>query len=196
MEDSSVFSQSTKDVSSAISLYNMPTGDDGSIRGMIDFDGFDEAQSSGVSRPLSRSSVTSSLSMVATKDGVEGRRVHRYGIPQYSLNLLNSMSQSPNKGKTHNKQYYQHQKPQQPVMETHDSFANHHVECPLPGSPMTLTDKMQFLNDQSDLPQRDSSMESFQERSTDISGGGMKHSVLSSKGPITDTNNSSDDYSN
>lgn len=54
---------------------------------------------STISRPLSRSSVTSGLSMTATKDGVEGRRVQRYGIPQYSLNLLNSMSQLHSKNK-------------------------------------------------------------------------------------------------
>ncbi len=44
-----------------------------------------------ISRPLSRSSVTSGLSVTATKDGVEGKRIKRTGIPGYPLNLINKM---------------------------------------------------------------------------------------------------------
>lgn len=44
-----------------------------------------------ISRPLSRSSVTSGLSVTATKDGVEGKRIKRTGIPNYPLNLINKM---------------------------------------------------------------------------------------------------------
>lgn len=44
-----------------------------------------------ISRPLSRSSVTSGLSVTATKDGVEGKRVKRAGIPGYPLSLINKM---------------------------------------------------------------------------------------------------------
>lgn len=44
-----------------------------------------------ISRPLSRSSVTSGLSVTATKDGVEGKRVKRRGIPGYPLNLIEKM---------------------------------------------------------------------------------------------------------
>ncbi|ONH66178.1 hypothetical protein BON22_4074 [Cyberlindnera fabianii] len=44
-----------------------------------------------ISRPLSRASVTSGLSVTATKDGVEGKTVKRHGIPGYPLNLMNKM---------------------------------------------------------------------------------------------------------
>lgn len=43
------------------------------------------------SRPLSRSSVTSGLSVTATKDGIEGKRIKRHGIPGYPLNLIEKM---------------------------------------------------------------------------------------------------------
>ena len=62
--------------------------------------------------------------MTATKDGVEGRRVQRYGIPQYSLNLLNSMSQS-------------HWKTKKNAVDDFDS--------PI-GPPMTLRDKIKLLS--------------------------------------------------
>ncbi|KAH3673626.1 hypothetical protein WICMUC_003529 [Wickerhamomyces mucosus] len=44
-----------------------------------------------VSRPLSRSSITSGISTTATKDGVEGKRIKKHGIPGYPLNLINKM---------------------------------------------------------------------------------------------------------
>lgn len=44
-----------------------------------------------LSRPLSRSSITSGLSVTATKDGVEGKRIKRIGIPGYPLELINQM---------------------------------------------------------------------------------------------------------
>lgn len=44
-----------------------------------------------ISRPLSRSSMTSGVSVTATKDGIEGKRVKRRGIPGYSLNLMEKM---------------------------------------------------------------------------------------------------------
>lgn len=47
-----------------------------------------------VSRPMSRGSMTSNISLTATKDGVEGNTPKRLGIPPYSLNLLNSMTHS------------------------------------------------------------------------------------------------------
>ncbi|CAH01389.1 uncharacterized protein KLLA0_C07601g [Kluyveromyces lactis] len=81
-----------------------------------------------ISRPLSRSSVTSGLSMTATKDGVEGRRVQRYGIPQYSLNLLNSMSQSYWKPKKNN-----------------GSNVADELDSPI-GPPMTLREKIKLLS--------------------------------------------------
>ncbi|CCH44261.1 hypothetical protein BN7_3822 [Wickerhamomyces ciferrii] len=48
-------------------------------------------QSVPISRPLSRSSATSGLSVTATKDGIEGKRIKKNGIPGYPLNLINKM---------------------------------------------------------------------------------------------------------
>lgn len=46
------------------------------------------------SRPLSRNSTTSCLSTTATKDGIEGRKLHRHGPTQYSSNIIASMIQN------------------------------------------------------------------------------------------------------
>lgn len=43
------------------------------------------------SRPLSRNSTTSCLSTTATKDGIEGRRLHRHGPTAYSSNIISNM---------------------------------------------------------------------------------------------------------
>lgn len=43
------------------------------------------------SRPLSRNSTTSCLSTTATKDGIEGRRLHRHGPTAYSSNIIANM---------------------------------------------------------------------------------------------------------
>lgn len=61
--------------------------------GSFDVDSYEsQGQASlPISRPLSRSSVTSGLSVTATKDGIEGKRVKRTGIPGYPLNLINKM---------------------------------------------------------------------------------------------------------
>ncbi|CUS23297.1 LAQU0S09e01618g1_1 [Lachancea quebecensis] len=194
MEDSSIFSQSSKDVSSAISLYNMPTGEDASIRGMLDYDPNDEAQSSGISRPLSRSSVTSSLSMVATKDGIEGRRVHRYGIPQYSLNLLDAMSQPPPpKGKPNTRQSVQNNylSPQ----EHKEDFEAQLYQDSMHGPPITLKEKMQLLRDNSESSHLDYSEESYQEGSTSFSGKDQLHSLHSFKRDVASERDDSDGLS-
>lgn len=46
------------------------------------------------SRPLSRNSTTSCLSTTATKDGVEGKKLHRSGPTAYSSNIIVSMLQN------------------------------------------------------------------------------------------------------
>ncbi|SCV99871.1 LAFE_0B04346g1_1 [Lachancea fermentati] len=159
MENSSVSSLSSKDVSSAISLYNLSTADGNenitASRSGFESDQIEDPQASAISRPLSRSSVTSSLSMIATKDGVEGRKVHRYGIPQYSLNLLNSMAQS-------------HLKKQLYPKSHEDSGLNGSQDFPS-APPMTLRDKMRLLNDKSYLPHLSSSVESFNDDIMDMS---------------------------
>lgn len=48
------------------------------------------------SRPLSRNSTTSCLSTTATKDGIEGKKLHRYGPTQYSSNIIANMIQNSN----------------------------------------------------------------------------------------------------
>ncbi|CUM47658.1 uncharacterized protein AC631_03189 [Debaryomyces fabryi] len=48
------------------------------------------------SRPLSRNSTTSCLSTTATKDGIEGKKLHRHGPTQYSSNIIANMIQNSN----------------------------------------------------------------------------------------------------
>ncbi|CAK7900037.1 hypothetical protein CAAN1_05S04478 [[Candida] anglica] len=50
--------------------------------------------SESFSRPLSRNSNTSCLSTTATKDGIEGKRLHRHGPTSYSNNILTNMAQN------------------------------------------------------------------------------------------------------
>lgn len=130
----SLSSHGSRDIYSSISL-NDQSMDNSSMKAIYetdmmdsseagDQDGDNEPLSATISRPLSRSSVTSGLSMTATKDGVEGRRVQRYGIPQYSLNILNSMSQS-------------HWKPKKNGPED--------VDSPI-GPPMSLRDRIKLLS--------------------------------------------------
>lgn len=57
------------------------------------------------SRPLSRNSTTSCLSTTATKDGIEGKKLHRHGPTQYSSNIIASMIQNANH-QTQNKQNF------------------------------------------------------------------------------------------
>ncbi|SCU95732.1 LAME_0F13234g1_1 [Lachancea meyersii CBS 8951] len=165
MEDSSVFSRSTQDVSSTISPYNMSTGEDASMRAMLDYDPNEDTGGSAISRPLSRSSVTSSLSMVATKDGIEGRKVHRHGIPQYSLNILNSMTPSNPMGKVHSKQqqgFTGHVLNLKPSSlnsgEQLDAISHSNLSV---GAPMTLKEKMKLLSYQAGPLQYTSSIESL-----------------------------------
>ncbi|CUM50560.1 unnamed protein product [Debaryomyces tyrocola] len=48
------------------------------------------------SRQLSRNSTTSCLSTTATKDGIEGKKLHRHGPTQYSSNIIANMIQNSN----------------------------------------------------------------------------------------------------
>lgn len=142
-------SLSSKDVSSTVSLYEPSTtadfADNLSTRAVYELDPEDS-----ISRPLSRGSVTSGVSMMATKDGVEGERVKRLGIPQYSLNILNSMA--------HNQYKKQHNPSHSHVSlskshgsgATDDSslggkFASLYPDLPS-APPMTLREKMRLLN--------------------------------------------------
>ncbi|SCU91563.1 LADA_0F10704g1_1 [Lachancea dasiensis] len=186
MEDSSIFSHSSQDVSSTVSLYNMPVGEEISMKAVLDYDPSEDHLGSGISRPMSRSSATSSLSMVATKDGVEGRKVHRYGIPQYSLNLLNSMSTSGPKPKVHSKQqmnttnHLVQPKPRSlhseelGVMQSPDLALN---------APMTLREKMRLLNYKSENLQYSSSAESLPDRNEDNEPDSLRNTSEFQRGP-------------
>lgn len=142
-------SLSSKDISSTVSLYEPSSTtdlvDNLSTRAVYEMD-----PEESISRPLSRGSVTSGVSMMATKDGVEGEKVKRIGIPQYSLNILNSMA--------HN----QHKKMHYPSSHSHISLTKSYLngateESSINGKlssypdsptapPMTLREKMRLLN--------------------------------------------------
>lgn len=64
-----------------------PAGLDRSLQETVQFEG---------SRPMSRNSTTSCLSTTATKDGVEGKRFHRYGPSPYSAAIIQNMIQTHN----------------------------------------------------------------------------------------------------
>lgn len=142
-------SLSSKDVSSTVSLYEPSSTadfvDNLSTKAVYEMDPEDS-----ISRPLSRGSVTSGVSMMATKDGVEGERVKRLGIPQYSLNILNSMAHNQYK-KQHN-----HSHSHVSLTKSHASGATEDslvygkfqtLYPDLPSAPpMTLREKMRLLN--------------------------------------------------
>ncbi|CDF89368.1 uncharacterized protein ZBIST_2448 [Zygosaccharomyces bailii] len=141
-------SLSSKDVASAISLYEPSSNQDNldnlSMKAVYEMDSEDS-----ISRPLSRGSVTSGVSMMATKDGVEGEKVKRLGIPQYSLNLLNTMAHSQHKKMHGNSQA---------------KNAKYLSQADSPSSPpMTLRDKMRLLGNEKQIPLVSNSSEGFDE---------------------------------
>lgn len=118
-----------------------------------------------ISRPVSRNSLPSSIT--ATKDGVEGSKIRRNGIPQYPLNLLNVMAHSQYKKHKQNEWKLQSQ-PQSASHSNNDSRSQSHIYPPEDDSddisfrslthdsnftfpdyptspPMTLRDKMKLL---------------------------------------------------
>lgn len=64
-----------------------PAGLDRNLQETVQYEG---------SRPMSRNSTTSCLSTTATKDGVEGKRFHRYGPSPYSAAIIQNMIQTHN----------------------------------------------------------------------------------------------------
>ncbi|AGO11231.1 AaceriACL030Cp [[Ashbya] aceris (nom. inval.)] len=120
-----------------------------STRALYEVNLDDELQYPPLSRPLSRSSVTSGLSMVATKDGVEGRRVPRHGITQYSVNLANSMNAAAHWKKAH------------PDEQPKD-FLN--------GPPLTLKEKMRLFNEERPSQSNNDSLDSFADTNFSVSG--------------------------
>lgn len=145
-------SLSSKDVSSTVSLYEASTNgcviDNSSTHAVYELDPDDS-----ISRPLSRGSVTSGVSMMATKDGVDGEKIKRLGIPQYSLNLLNSMAHNQYKKMNHlgphnlssaSKSHHSHDESPSSSSSLHiknTSYLNNPN-----GPPITLREKMHLLN--------------------------------------------------
>lgn len=102
-----------------------------------------------ISRPLSRGSVTSGVSMMATKDGVDGEKVKRLGIPQYSLNLLNSMAHNQYK-KMHHLGTHGYSSPWKNQQDSVSLSSLQMKSTPYlntpNGPPMTLREKMHWLS--------------------------------------------------
>lgn len=144
----SVASLSSRDVASAISLYEPSSNQDNldnlSMRAVYEMD-----SEESISRPLSRGSVTSGVSMMATKDGVEGEKVKRLGIPQYSLNLLNSMAHS------------QHKKMHGNTPAKNAKYLSHADSPSSP--PMTLREKMRLLGNERQIPLVSNSSDGYDE---------------------------------
>ncbi|CAL9735779.1 hypothetical protein MOSE0_I04214 [Monosporozyma servazzii] len=82
----SISSFASRDISSVISLNNYVNEGNLSTRALYEI----EPSENALSRPLSRCSGTSGFSITGTKDGIEGKRVIRTGLNQYSLSLLDS----------------------------------------------------------------------------------------------------------
>lgn len=169
MADSST-SLTSKDVASAISLYepssnleNLDNLDNLSMKAVYEMD----SEGDTISRPLSRGSVTSGVSMMATKDGVEGERVKRLGIPQYSLNLLNSMAHTQYKKTYGPSQHLKGVSPGGGASASPTGGSNSGVNssrlqlsqitaADSPNSPpMTLREKMKLLGNERQVPLMD-----------------------------------------
>ncbi|CAL9730861.1 hypothetical protein MOUN0_K05820 [Monosporozyma unispora] len=82
----SISSFASRDISSVVSLNNYINEGNLSTRALYEL----EPSENALSRPLSRCSATSGLSITGTKDGIEGKRVIRTGLNQYSLSLLDT----------------------------------------------------------------------------------------------------------
>lgn len=91
--------------------------------------------SESFSRPMSRNSTTSCLSTTATKDGVEGKKLHRHGPTPYFSNVIANMIS------------HQHLNPAVSRLELELSHAATSTELEamaLP--PVTLSEKIRMLN--------------------------------------------------
>ncbi|KAG7195578.1 uncharacterized protein KQ657_003345 [Scheffersomyces spartinae] len=65
-----------------------------------------------ISRPLLRTSTTSCLSTTATKDGIEGKKLHRHGPTPYSSSVIASMIQHQEQQQQQQQQQLIHQNAQ------------------------------------------------------------------------------------
>ncbi|KAK6465539.1 hypothetical protein DFJ63DRAFT_24721 [Scheffersomyces coipomensis] len=72
-------------------------------------------------RSLSRNSTTSCLSTTATKDGIEGKRLHRHGPTTYSSNIISNMIHSQQQQQQQQQQ--QRSQPSAPISTGSDSTA-------------------------------------------------------------------------
>ncbi|PVH15107.1 uncharacterized protein CXQ87_002942 [Candidozyma duobushaemuli] len=102
--------------------------------------------SDSLSRPLSRNSTTSCLSTTATKDGVEGKKLHRHGpTPYFSSVIANMLSQQQQQQQQAQQQQAQQQQAQQQQahqqdrqQENQQSFAQPPAHLSNPTNPTTL----------------------------------------------------------
>ena len=79
--------------------------------------------SESFSRPLSRNSTTSCLSTTATKDGVEGKKLHRHGpTPYFSSVIANMLQQQQNQQQQQQQQQQQLSNPQDRPNDNHHTF--------------------------------------------------------------------------
>lgn len=114
---------------------------------VADTDSFSLATNQGVisesiSRPGSRNSMTSCLSTTATKDGVEGKKIHRHGPSPYFANVINNM-------------VHLQQANTQPITLRNSSYQGGVVESSKPRKadidavsqpPVTLQEKVMLMN--------------------------------------------------
>lgn len=91
--------------------------------------------SESLSRPLSRNSTTSCLSTTATKDGVEGKKLHRHGpTPYFSSVIANMLLQQQQQQHAQQQQAHQQDRHQ----ENQQSFAQPQPPLSNPANTTTL----------------------------------------------------------
>lgn len=112
-----------------------------------DTDSFSLATNQGqgldnISRPVSRNSMTSCLSTTATKDGIEGKKIHRHGPSPYFANVINNTvhhQQQPSAQPVplRNQSYHSTQEPSMPRIADIGS---------IPEPPVTVQEKISLMN--------------------------------------------------
>lgn len=106
--------------------------------------------SESFSRPMSRNSTTSCLSTTATKDGIEGKKLHRHGPTPYSSNVIANMIQHQQL-LPQPQRLYLSQSSGMDNLSTATQNNGETVRKKLPdidslGPPVTLKEKMNLLN--------------------------------------------------
>ncbi|SMN18319.1 similar to Torulaspora delbrueckii TDEL_0H01740 hypothetical protein [Maudiozyma saulgeensis] len=158
-----------RELSYALSVHSINSNPSDNISTKAIYEG--ETIDLPLSRPMSRGSLTSNLSMNASKDGIEGNNPKRLGIPPYATTMLSAMTMShnnkirkfnntsTNSNSSNNSSIIANNNIHKNITSPEDIFNDVTSVTSTPGypdtpmsPPMTLREKMRLLNIERTIP--------------------------------------------